>query len=208
MNNKKIFGMVIGVIAFIALIAGATFAWLTWSSTPTTIGGTTSTFSINYSTPGGAINNQALVPSATYSTATGDYTYVTISRTNESLTGKANLVLNVTTLTLNGTCTTEGVITYGPQASCSGTWETADASKIHWAVYTGGSTTDTATTEVGSGTFADVSANKIALVSNATLNTTDTYYFVYIWLDSTAGNEFVGSTFSGYIAADATQDQA
>ena len=206
MNSKKIFGMVIGVIAFIALVAAATFAWLTWSSTPSNISGTTTTFDVVYSNPGGAITS-TLVPSATYSTAAGDYTYVTISRTSGSLTGTASLILNVTTLTLNGTCTTGGNITYTSQGNCSGTWATADASKIKWAVYTGGSTTETATTEVSSGNFASITNNKINLVENATLNTATTYYFVYIWLDSSAGNEFVGSTFSGYISAEAVQDQ-
>lgn len=206
MNNKKIFGMIVGVMAFVALIAGATFAWLTWQSTPTEIEGTTSNFTVNYSVPGGAISS-TLVPAITYSTASGDYTYAKISRTSGSLEGTANLILNVTNLTLTGTCTTSGVVTYTKKADCTGTWVTADASKIKWIVKSGGSTADTATTEVASGDFTDIVSNKISLVSNATLNTTDTYYFVYIWLDSSAGNEFVGTTFSGNISATAVQKQ-
>ena len=206
MNNKKVFGMIIGVMAFIALIAGATCAWLQWQSIPTDIGGTTSNFTVNYSVPGGAISS-TLVPSSSYSTNTGDYTYAKISRTSGSLEGTANLILKVTNLTLTGTCTTSGVITYTKQADCTGTWVTADASKIKWIVKSGGSTADTATTTVNEGDFTEVSNNQISLVTNATLNTTDTYYFVYIWLDSSAGNEFVGTTFSGSIQANATQKQ-
>lgn len=206
MDSKKLFGAIVGVTAFIALIAGATFAWLTWSSTPSNIQGTTSKFEITYSNPGGAISS-TLVPADTYSTASGDYTYVTIARTSGSLEGTANLILNVTNLTMTGTCTIDGAITYTTQASCTGTWATADVTKIKWAVYTGGSTTATATTLVTSGDFGDISSNKINLVTNATLNTTNTYYFVYVWLDSTAGNEYVGTSFSGNISANATQNQ-
>jgi len=206
MNSKKLFGMIVGVSAFVALVAGATFAWLTWSSTPSEIAGTTSEFTINYA-KGGAISS-TLVPSTTYSTADGDYASVSISRTSTSLEGTATLKLNVTSLTMAGTCVTGGNTTYTLQSACTGTWTSADKAKIHWAVYSGGSTPATATTEVATGTLASAtSGNAITLFTGEALNTTTTYYFVYVWLDSSAGNEFIGTSFSGYISAEAIQNE-
>lgn len=50
MNKKKLLGAAIGVIAFVALIAGATYAWFTWSSSNTVLNGTTGCFTIVYPT--------------------------------------------------------------------------------------------------------------------------------------------------------------
>lgn len=48
MEKYKIIGTVTGVLAFIAVIAGLTYAWFTWVSSNTIIGGTTECFTINY----------------------------------------------------------------------------------------------------------------------------------------------------------------
>ena len=50
MNKQKLIGTIIGVIFFVALIAGATFAWLTFNATVTNgaYNGTTQNFVINY----------------------------------------------------------------------------------------------------------------------------------------------------------------
>lgn len=61
MDNKKIFGAIIGVIAFIAVIAGATYAWFTWSSGNTELSGTTGCFNIIYDK--GTDISGSLVPS-------------------------------------------------------------------------------------------------------------------------------------------------
>ena len=49
MEKHKIVGMIIGILAFVALIAGLTYAWFTWQSTNNTnvsftVGGVDVTF--------------------------------------------------------------------------------------------------------------------------------------------------------------------
>ena len=46
--GAAVIGTIIGVLAFIALIAGLTYAWFTWTSGNTILGGTTECFTINY----------------------------------------------------------------------------------------------------------------------------------------------------------------
>ena len=64
MEKHKVIGTIIGVLAFIALIAGLTYAWFTWQSGNTILGGTTECFTINY------VNGQnisgEIVPSVNY----------------------------------------------------------------------------------------------------------------------------------------------
>ena len=64
MEKHKVIGTIIGVLAFIALVAGITYAWFTWTSGNTILGGTTECFTINY------VNGQnisgEIVPSANY----------------------------------------------------------------------------------------------------------------------------------------------
>ena len=64
MEKYKILGTVVGVLAFIALIAGLTYAWFTWQSGNTILNGTTDCFTINY-TNGQAISGE-IIPSADY----------------------------------------------------------------------------------------------------------------------------------------------
>lgn len=63
-KKYKLIGTVIGAMAFIALIAGITYAWFTWTSGNTILGGSTECFTINY------VNGQnisgEIIPSATY----------------------------------------------------------------------------------------------------------------------------------------------
>ena len=64
MEKHKLIGTVIGVLAFIALIAGLTYAWFTWTSGNTILGGSTECFTINY-VNGQNISGQ-ITPSASY----------------------------------------------------------------------------------------------------------------------------------------------
>ena len=48
-NKKiKIIGTIIGIVLFVILIAGFTFAWFTWESSRINISGNTACFNINY----------------------------------------------------------------------------------------------------------------------------------------------------------------
>lgn len=64
MEKHKVIGTIVGVLAFIALIAGLTYAWFTWVSGNTILGGTTECFTINY-VNGQNISGQ-ITPSASY----------------------------------------------------------------------------------------------------------------------------------------------
>ena len=64
MKSYKIFGTIFGVLAFIALVVGITYAWLFWTSGNTIIGGSTECFTINY-VNGQNISGQ-ITPSSTY----------------------------------------------------------------------------------------------------------------------------------------------
>lgn len=199
-KKVKLIGMIIGVVSFIALIIGVTYAWFIVKSSDINIGAKTGKFEILYNndTGAGALINGTLYPSSMKEN--GLKTWVNISKTNESLSGNATLTLNITSLTT-----------------------TTDASKLHYAVYTSGtcsnhlyttpSTCESAnqvwipTVLVGSpGTLQGVTnGSTITLASNLALTNTSTIYYIYIWLDETAGSEYTGTSLSGYVSASAIQ---
>lgn len=84
MEKRKIYGTIIGVVAFILFIVGATYAWFTWQSGNTILSGTSGCFEIQYTN--GAEITGAISPSSDY---TG---------------GKSTTA----TLNIKSTCTTEG----------------------------------------------------------------------------------------------------
>ena len=114
MEKHKIVGTVIGVLAFIALVAGLTYAWFTWTSGNTIINGTTECFTINY------VNGQnisgEIVPSASYTGGKTTTVQIGISPS----------------CTIGGT----GIIKLTTEAST--TMNLADGA-VKYAVYNGGS---------------------------------------------------------------------
>lgn len=59
-KKAKIIGSIIGVILFVVLIAGFTYAWFTWESNKISISGNTACFDINY-TEGNAVTDDLLL---------------------------------------------------------------------------------------------------------------------------------------------------
>lgn len=59
-KKAKIIGSIIGVILFIILVAGFTYAWFTWESNKINISGNTACFDINY-TEGNAVTDDLLL---------------------------------------------------------------------------------------------------------------------------------------------------
>ena len=59
-KKAKIFGSIIGIIFFIILVAGFTYAWFTWKSNKINISGNTACFDINY-TEGNAVTDDLLL---------------------------------------------------------------------------------------------------------------------------------------------------
>lgn len=47
-RNVKLTGTIVGILLFVALIAGVTYAWISWQSGNTTISGKSKCFTINY----------------------------------------------------------------------------------------------------------------------------------------------------------------
>lgn len=122
MEKRKLYGTILGVAAFVAVIAGLTYAWFTWASNNTIISGDSGCFTIQY-TNGTAISGN-LAPSSDY---TG---------------GKSTTA----TLNINSTCTTEGDATINLVTdSSANTAINLSSNAVKYAVYQD-------TTEVSSGT--------------------------------------------------------
>lgn len=203
MDKKKLIGTIIGVTLFAMLIAGATFAWLTFSVGVTngTYTAGTMEFKIDY-IGGGTIEQVPILSEATSDTAAAKE--IKAYRTSNSPDG---------TLTISLTATTDNVLT--------------DNDIIHYAVCSADGTTHC--TKLASGEPGVLSTGTIRSGTQELYKTTDTEdpdddeiainlfgdmdellsvnYVVYLWLDSDAmDTTMVGETFSGYIHASAEQD--
>ena len=188
MDKKKLIGTIVGVIAFAALIAGATYAWL--SNNLTVTNGVynlkASNFVINY-TNGTAITNVPILATATASTA--KVVTVKAGLATGSTPGKLTIYLNTQTGTGNtDTELLDGPIKYSwcKGTSCSGT-DFADHTK----------------------TLASADTPQVAVITNEALTTTtQNTYNIYFWLDGAkVGDSQLGKKYTGYISASATQTE-
>lgn len=170
MDTKKTIGAVVGVIAFIALIAGATFAWFTASATVTnaTYNGTVCSYSLTVT--GGNINTSLPLAS---STASSDYfyakTHTTIGAQGVMSTVTAKLA-SACSATSAGTATIRATISSGASTNCP----------LSYAVFSG-STTDYTGTPLAKGTITSASVK--TLTTTSTLTTTDQTYKIWLYLD-------------------------
>ena len=178
MSNKKLIGTILGVIAFAALISGATFAWLTYAVNVTggTYNGASTNFVVNY-TKGTDISDVPILTSPTVSTARS--LVVSANKTSTSVDGTLSIKL---TTTSSDMLTTSGAIKYK-----AGQGECADLTSNV------GTVTASGTVEIFSG----------ALQSSAT-----SYYVYFWIDAATFSNDHVGKTYSGYISAEAQQTQS
>ena len=181
MEKKKMIGTIIGVIAFIALIATATYAWITSALTVTNNSYSTKTmnFLVNYvngtaiSEMPPSVKNSAATPSNTKSLT------VKASLGTNSAPGKITVYLNTTSE--SNTLLTSGLIHYG---YCIGN--------------------ETCSSFAGTGTVT--ATGRTAIISNSILQSTATNYTVYFWLDGDANDgSYSGQSYAGYIEAVATQ---
>ena len=170
MDTKKTIGAVIGVIAFVALIVGATFAWFTASATVTnaTYNGTACSYALTVT--GGNINTSLPLAS---STASSDYfyakTHATIGAQGVMSTVSAKLA-NACSTSSAGTATIRATISAGASANCP----------LSYAVFSG-STTDYTGTPLAKGTITSTAAK--TLTTTSTLTTTDQTYKIWLYLD-------------------------
>ncbi|MBR7041909.1 MAG: hypothetical protein IKI04_00240 [Bacilli bacterium] len=213
MNTKKLIGTIIGVIAFVALVAGATFAWITITAgTTNAIYNTGSrNFTITYN--GGTTIDKvvmlnsgsattAKITSATAASTTGDgWLAVTASKTATNAIAssfKINLSISTNTITSNsivwaickGNCPSTAAL-----ATVSGGAATCATDVTACGLINGGSKT-AVTLYNDTTTF-----KKLAAVSATTYN-------IYFWLNAdTIVEGDIGKKFYGFIYAQATQGE-
>ena len=213
MDTKKLIGTIVGVAVFAALIAGATFAWLsaTANVTNSVFTGTSKNFIISYQgsasvsdfrqIASGSATTAAITSAASAGVAGDAWAAVTASKTANDAPAssfKVKLAIDTNTFTTNA-------ITW---ALCQGNCPTG----IALATVSGGSAAcGTGVTRCG--TIPAGSKTEVVLYDDTTTFNTDsavsnTTYNVYFWLDNdTLSNTDAeaGASFAGYIHADATQ---
>ena len=109
MNIKKLIGTIIGVTLFVALIAGATFAWLTFGTTivSTNVNSArTMNFLVDY-TKGNAVNEIPMVDSTLITPSQATSLVVMMKKHQNSVDGHGSISL---TTTSTDTLTTDGVV--------------------------------------------------------------------------------------------------
>lgn len=192
MDKKKLIGTIIGVAMFAALIAGATFAWLTFSATVTNGSYNTGSknFVINYSGGTALSEMPMLTVSGASAVASSGAKVITLSAGLASGSAPGNL-----TVTLNTTST---------GSDSNGHASVLPALRYSVAIGTGA---PSAPQTVSSDTQA------LKLSGNSTTykisSTTATTIKVYFWLEaSDITQSMLGASYSGYISATATQTES
>jgi len=216
MDKKKLIGTIIGVIAFAALIAGATYAWLSSTATVTNRvinNATSKNFTFTYagsaevsgfipltlanSTPAKIANNASQA-----STAGDGWAAVTASKgANTPKAGIFRLKLNIT----KNTFSTDSIL----YAVCKGA---CPDSALITAVNGTSATCSTNSAVVSCGVVSHGSTTAINLYDDKTTfnvngNVDSTTYNIYFWLNGDTFNDS-GKQFTGYISAQASQNAA
>lgn len=139
MNKRKVYGAILGILAFALLMVGITYAWFTWTSGNTIISGTSGCFTINYST-GTAISG-ALTPSIDH---TG---------------GRSTTV----TMNIDASCTTTGTATIYLTTNASTTVDLTQ-NAVKYEVYNGSNLVENGSGYVAAGTqaLANINLTKVA----------------------------------------------
>ena len=177
MKKAKLIGAIFGIILFIGLIAGFTYAWVSWQSSNIKIEGTAECFDIDYGISqqiGSASTKGSLNMASSYTE--GLSAKVTLAlKTGCSVTGTGKLYLNTNT---------------------SGTSTNILGGALKYTVVNGNNTT--------SGIIN--TTEKITLLEDIDVSsTTATTYTVYVWLDGEiADNTYANLTYNGYISAEVT----
>jgi len=194
LNTKKLIGAIIGVTAFAALVAGATFAWL---SATTVINN--SIFNGFKEIKSGSATTAAITTATSAGVAGDAWAAVTASKTaNDAPASSFKVKLAITDNTLE----TNAIV----WALCKGNCPTNTALAT---VSNGVATCGNSVTNCG--TIIGGSQTEVLLYDDTTTFNTDsdvstTTYNVYFWIDSdTLSNDDMGASFGGYIHAEATQ---
>lgn len=205
-NRKvKVIGTIVGVILFILLIAGISYAWFTWKSGNVTISGTTECFTINY-TNGQTLTNASAI--------LFDESKII---SDDKITIKNGMAITDVTVYIDSSCDIPANIEI-----------TLDVTELNYAYITGDSigafkyalasydpaTYSDITTSALNGIEFDIIKNEsitdlgeITLVDEA-LSTTETGYLLIFYVDGDlAMNDAQHSTFTATITGVATQTE-
>ena len=206
MDKKKLIGTIIGVALFAALIAGATYAWLTFSLNVTNgnyVYNTTD-FVINYES--GTPTLDGNIPTLTTPTA-GAAKSMSVSAYRDEDTPNGILYLKVTSNQANY-ITRGGAINY---AVCSGTASASDCSSLvkgqTGVLSTGAITAKKEKEETIMYQTIDPTADGVNVEDYGVgIPTVKTYYWIYFWIDpARVTEEMVEETYEGYVSASAEQ---
>lgn len=209
MNTKKLIGMILGVTMFAALIAGATFAFLTLTATVTNNAYTnlaSRNFTFSY-TNGSAISEFILLtqtPARNSITATKGYLTLDISKSTNSAKA-SSFVINLHKTTWQPTVT--GLVRYAvcrsdTASDCNNTVATTIPASAtgNW---------------VAVGTIDNSTGDQALYTDTTTFNVIGAktaHYYIYFWIDASVINETNLSgadnkTIDGYVFAEATQGE-
>lgn len=188
MDKKKLIGTIIGIAMFAALIAGATYAFLSFTATVTnaTTNGSSMQFLVNY-TKGTEITSLPQLTSATPSNTS--YLVVNAKKDADSVDGYMTIKLSTIT---NNDLTSGGLVNW---VLCKGACTQTNFSdkKAAGKISLSGATT----------------ANpKVTTLWTDTdlITTAGTDYYVYFWIDSSLiSNKHINQNYAGFIHASATQ---
>ena len=201
MERKKKY-LILGIIILLAL-GGVTVAYLTWSSNKINIGLNSDCFTIDY-TKGGDINN-ASVKLMNESD---------LIDSNNKFTIKEGIALTYANIGIKSTCGIEG---YGSLylniTSLSDAFTTGNSvGALKYAILKNTSTSTVSVTDLLNQSFDIEKTGSITstgtkkILTKQLSNTEINKYIIVIYIDKTlAGNDVIGSTFSGKISAEADQ---
>lgn len=185
MSNKKskIIGSVIGVFLFIALVAGISYAWLTWSGRAIPITGSSQQcFTINYTVNKSVGTSNASVPIKYQSSYVGSQYAEVILGVGSSCTG----VTGNGTIYLSTTNASNDILKGG----------------LYYTVVSVSGGTETVLSE---GSIMQTTEKK--LLTNINVTSTSVTYRVYLWVNGAyADDTYLNATYSGEIGVKVTSN--
>lgn len=211
MDKKKLIGMIIGIAMFAALIAGATFAWLTFTATFTNnvITGASRNFTFTYS-QGTAVSNlewSTSTPARNIITASNGY--ITLAATKPATIPEASnfrIILQKTTMEIGvANLVKFAICRSNTPTNCnnSSTSTIPTSASGDWVAVGSISTSTGAQTLYDDTTTFNVYSDTVATTGN---------YYIYFWLDSAVlTNDNIANAqdknMVGYVYAEAVQGE-
>lgn len=203
-RKSKLLGAILGVILFILLIAGMSYAWITWQSSNTSITGITECFDIDY-TKGGNISNANVI--------LFDESEI---KNNNNITIKNGMALTNMNVQMNSNCNIEAYLTINlnvetlNDAFISG--DSIGALKYVVAKYSKTTYPTVSTEGLKDKSFEILSTGSVNTVGNiklleVNLNGNTSYdYLIAFYIDGDlANNDAASTTFNAKIEGKLTQ---